>query len=260
MRQILRHVRNNAVAYLALWIAIGGTSYAAVSLPRNSVGSTQLKSNAVTAAKVKNGSLGTADLSKSAVRSLSGKIGPAGAPGAAGATGQQGPAGPKGDQGLQGVPGAKGDTGDTGLTYTAWGSSAGSLSVTTDTAVVDLLGGGGSGVLTLPVRARIFVTGTLDLANTSATEPSHVGCTARYSGDGTTSPLLFDISPAVLADLHQADADSSASGVLYQSISVTGSQVLDPGTYNVGIDCSKSGSGTVVRNDAALNVVAVPAP
>jgi hypothetical protein len=60
------------VACIALLVALGGTSVAAVSaLPRNSVGSLQLKNsavigtkiatNAVTSAKVKNGSLVTAD-------------------------------------------------------------------------------------------------------------------------------------------------------------------------------------------------------
>jgi hypothetical protein len=42
------------VAFLALLIAVGGTSYAAFRLPRNSVGTTQLKRNSVTASKIKN--------------------------------------------------------------------------------------------------------------------------------------------------------------------------------------------------------------
>lgn len=84
----LRHVRANAVGYLALFIALGGTSYAAVPLPRNSVGTAQIKKSAVTSAKVKNGSLAAADLSKAARKSLRGKAGP------------KGPAGAKGDPGL----------------------------------------------------------------------------------------------------------------------------------------------------------------
>jgi hypothetical protein len=39
------HIRGNVVAYIALFIALGGTSYAAINLPRNSVGSKQLRSN-----------------------------------------------------------------------------------------------------------------------------------------------------------------------------------------------------------------------
>jgi hypothetical protein len=42
------------VALLALMIALGGTSYAAVKLPKGSVGSRELKKNAVTTANIKN--------------------------------------------------------------------------------------------------------------------------------------------------------------------------------------------------------------
>ena len=87
-------IRRNAIALMALFVALGGTGYAAVALPRNSVGTKQLKKNAVTTAKVKNGSLLRADF-------RAGQL-------PAGATGAQGPAGPQGVQGLQGE---KGDTG-----------------------------------------------------------------------------------------------------------------------------------------------------
>ena len=86
------------VACVALIVALGGVSYAAAVLPKNSVGTAQLKSkavsgeklkrNAVTAAKVKDGSLLAAD------------FGP-----------DQLPAGPQGPKGDKGVPGAKGETG-----------------------------------------------------------------------------------------------------------------------------------------------------
>ena len=52
MTKILNHVKANVVAYLALFVALGGTSYAAFSLPPGSVGSRQLKNRAVTAAKL----------------------------------------------------------------------------------------------------------------------------------------------------------------------------------------------------------------
>lgn len=45
------------VAVIALVAALGGTSYAAFSLPKNSVGSKQLKKNAVTTKKIKNGAV-----------------------------------------------------------------------------------------------------------------------------------------------------------------------------------------------------------
>lgn len=42
------------VAIVALIVALGGTSYAALSLPKGSVGPKQLRKNAVNSAKVKN--------------------------------------------------------------------------------------------------------------------------------------------------------------------------------------------------------------
>ena len=46
-----------AVALVALFVALGGTSYAAFSLPKNSVGTKQLKKNAVTTSKIKKGAV-----------------------------------------------------------------------------------------------------------------------------------------------------------------------------------------------------------
>jgi hypothetical protein len=56
MRRRLKHTRPNhavVVAYLALFVALGGSAYA-FHLGKNSVGPKQLKKNAVTTAKVKN--------------------------------------------------------------------------------------------------------------------------------------------------------------------------------------------------------------
>jgi hypothetical protein len=53
----------NAMSTIAVFVALGGGAYA-VSVPRNSVGTTQLKANAVTAAKVKNRSLLAADFKR----------------------------------------------------------------------------------------------------------------------------------------------------------------------------------------------------
>src|SRR4051794_20406713 len=75
----------NVTATLALFIALGGSSYAALKLPRNSVGPTQIRAGAVRSSEVRNGSLRTADLSTSTRRALRGATGPAGAQGAAGA-------------------------------------------------------------------------------------------------------------------------------------------------------------------------------
>jgi hypothetical protein len=107
--RVLEHIRHNAVAYLALFVALGGTSFAAADklLPRSSVGSVQ----------VINGSLEKVDLSRSAVRSLRGNRGfegAAGPKGPVGASGPQGPVGASGPQGPAGASGAQGPRGDVG--------------------------------------------------------------------------------------------------------------------------------------------------
>ena len=78
------------VAYLALFIALGGVSYAAATLPRGSVGTAQIRKGAVTksklAAKVRDG--------------LRGPVGPTGPKGDTGPTGPKGDIGPAGPAGL----------------------------------------------------------------------------------------------------------------------------------------------------------------
>jgi hypothetical protein len=104
MKSIRKRLRfANVVACLALFVSLGGASYAATQLPKNSVGSGQIKKDAVTGSKVKDGSLGAADFA-------TGQI-PAGP---AGQTGAQGPQGEQGTRGEQGVDGVDGDVGPRG--------------------------------------------------------------------------------------------------------------------------------------------------
>lgn len=82
---------SNIIAMLALFIALGGTSYAVTALPKNSVGTQQLKKNAVTGDKVKAGSLDSTDFKAGTL--LKGDTGAAGPTGATGAQGERGPQG-----------------------------------------------------------------------------------------------------------------------------------------------------------------------
>ena len=74
------------VACLALTISLSGAAYAvSTALPRNSVGTVQLKNNAVNSAKVKNASLRAADFAPHQIPvGPQGPAGPSGPPGAAG--------------------------------------------------------------------------------------------------------------------------------------------------------------------------------
>ena len=128
MRSILKRLsrrHGTAVAYLALFAALGGSAYAAVTVTGKNI-----KDGTVTGNDVKNSSLGTGKLSPSAVSSLTGRPGPAGPQGEKGAAGERGPIGmtgaqgPKGDQGVAGKDGAPGPPG----TARAYGATMGNCS------------------------------------------------------------------------------------------------------------------------------------
>ena len=89
------------VACAALFVSLGGVSYAAIVLPANSVGTKQLKKNA---AKVKPRSLFASDFKKGQL-----------------------PRGPRGLQGAPGAPGAKGDPGTPATRLWAYVSYTGAL-------------------------------------------------------------------------------------------------------------------------------------
>ena len=55
---------SNVMATVAVFVALGGVSYAATQLPKNSVGAKQLKKNAVTGAKIKKQTITAAKIKK----------------------------------------------------------------------------------------------------------------------------------------------------------------------------------------------------
>lgn len=97
----------NVMSTIAVFIALGGTSWA---VARNSIGNRELKSNAVTSGKVRNGTLTRKDL----------------APGALLGRGQRGPAGPSGPAGPTGPPGPGSAEGWKALPFTnGWSNYGG---------------------------------------------------------------------------------------------------------------------------------------
>src|ERR1700709_612892 len=70
------------ISLIALFVALGGPSYAVIKLPAKSVGNRELKNNAVTASKIRAGAVGSSELAASAARGPRGPEGPAGASGA----------------------------------------------------------------------------------------------------------------------------------------------------------------------------------
>jgi hypothetical protein len=86
------------VALISLFVALGGTGYAATRLlPRNSVGEHQLRNSAVTGSKIRPRTIQLSDIATSTRSSLRGQTGPQGPQGPQGAAGPQGPPGPGAD-------------------------------------------------------------------------------------------------------------------------------------------------------------------
>ena len=153
------------VALLALFVALGSTSYAVTQLPRNSVGTAQLRDGAVTAQK----------LSRAARRGLRGRRG---ATGPAGAIGAQGTAGAPGPQGPAGAPGTKGDPGSAIV------------------ARVRLSGG----PVTVPPGGRVTLTLTGGSWTQAADELDMVVTSGHFSDrPATCTPNAFDYAIARVA-------------------------------------------------------------
>lgn len=189
----------NVAATLALFLALGGAAYAATQLPKNSVGTNQLRKEAVTAAKI----------AKKTRNQLRGDRGPAGPQGAQGKTGKQGAKGATGARGAQGNTGAPGADG-TGPALEVFGAlkpiaaagspvvaqnlAAGAYAVsanvvvesTVETAVTCVLTGGGeaAGFVEpgLPVTLTLSVVRNLGAAgNATVTCSAPGGATAKYA-------------------------------------------------------------------------------
>jgi len=120
--RIIAHIRGSAVAYVALFVALGGSSYAAVQLAPGSVKSralakaavtkSKLAKNSVTSTTIVNGTLTAKDFKPGAIlNGLKGNDGADGADGIGGIGGIDGIGGADGNHGANGAPGAVGPAG-----------------------------------------------------------------------------------------------------------------------------------------------------
>lgn len=196
------------VAYLALFVAVGGTSYAAVKLPRNSVGTVQLKKGAVTGPKVRNGTRTAAKFKRGTLTR-----------------------GPQGERGPTGPTGATGPTGtvDTTNFYDKPASDARFLGIGATAANATMLAGQSS---------TAFARGNVHLA------PFGTFVTAG----GSISVLLYDRSGASFASVLVTCSDPATSGtvavVMPASRSGGFTMVRSGSSGSVGQTRSVAASGT----------------
>lgn len=115
MRRAFKHRPSPALvlALLALFVALGGTSYAVAT---GSIDSREIKNNTVRSGDTRDRTLLVRDFASRTLTALKGSQGPQGATGPQGSTGPQGPQGATGATGATGPPGPTGATGATGAT------------------------------------------------------------------------------------------------------------------------------------------------
>jgi hypothetical protein len=136
----------NVVSCLALFVALGGASYAAVALPKNSVGTKQIVAGAIDNSKIKKGSLLASAFKSGQLRA--GAQGPAGTQGAKGDTGPQGPPGAGSPTRLAGMSSFPGQTISAdgqwhtwaGVTFTAAANTLYELHLDDDYALMSING------------------------------------------------------------------------------------------------------------------------
>lgn len=180
---MLAYLKRHHIGLLALFIALGGTSYAASQLPKNSVGSSQIRKEAVSESKLAK-SLRTKvnKVAKQGVAGPAGAPGPAGPAGPAGAVGPAGATGPQGPAGRDGADGAAGPPGPTSAGVGGVNTSITIGSLTSDVglaATVTLPAGGG----------RILVRGSGTYRLTCG--PGTCARTLAITVDGTAVPGAF---------------------------------------------------------------------
>lgn len=169
------------VAVFALVVATGGTSYAAVTLAKNSVLSqhikngavktADLKASAVTGAKVKNGSLAASDFAQGQLP-----------------TGPQGATGPAGPQGVAGPTNTVTVVASSAVTAGSFGSATAQCP-----AGKQVLGGGPSlgNVFSMVVTSSFpLVNGTDPLFVTDGQHPAATGWRAFARNDGGTAQVI----------------------------------------------------------------------
>jgi hypothetical protein len=164
------------VSCLALAAALGGTGYAAVALPRNSVGTAQLKPGAVVAAKVKAHSLLAANFKQGQL-----------------------PSGPKGAQGLPGPAGPPGASATKLFATVTQNAAGGGVRLGPSSGVQTLVRqGGGSGLYTLSFNQDVSRCAVVASPGGSTLMPGQA--TAQTTGGSGVTVQTFDStgSPADL--------------------------------------------------------------
>jgi hypothetical protein len=237
--RIIGHLRGNAVGYVALFAALGGTSYAAVNLKPGSVNSAAIARGAVTHSKLAARSVTEANLVKHSLTAAVFKAGTL----KTGANGNSGGSGPTGPAGTNGKAGPTGPAGADGNASVVMRSQAGGTVSAPHGASTDI-----------PLTGATWTQGANDvnLIAGSLTIKTPSGCTGSFgnsvlvSVDGVTT--TFGVAP---------NAPASAD----VTVPIAVGPVMEPGastqhkiTAKLANSCTKSGEDYTVSG-AKLDVL-----
>jgi hypothetical protein len=209
------------VASIALLVALGGTSMAAVvNVPLLSVGTPQLKSNAVISAKVKNRSLLAVDFKKGQL-----------------------PKGPRGPQGPAGPSGVQGPAGAAAPGYVAQVVSQSSATATTTTTQTfqELPGATENAVVPAGETARLYVMFSAESTCFGGTG----SCSVRITVDGNE---LMPVEGAT-AFFDSTDAGDEGTNSPEAHAIVRLSETLSAGTHTVKVERRTTQVATTLRLD-----------
>jgi hypothetical protein len=209
-----------AVALLSLSVALGGTSYAAITLPKDSVGTKQLKKRAVTGKKIASNAVTSRKVKDGSLRGVDFAVG-------------QLPAGPKGDTG---------DQGPIGLT----GPSDAFVSRTSTIQAFSATGPTQFASLSLPAGSYVFTAKLLaDNDNGSA---ARVDCTLDGPGGEDLDFMKLRLAPTDPPNLEFANMSLASAATL----SV-------PGTVSISCEAPESTATNVTVGFRTLLAVKVGA-
>jgi hypothetical protein len=238
--RIVAHLRGNIIAYVALFVALGGTSYAAVRLKPGSVSSAALAKGAVTHSKLARNSVTSPNVAPGSLTSADFKSGTL----VKGAV-----SGPKGDKGDAGPRGAAGGPGPQGL---PGGASVGARARLSGSVSAPK---GASTSVPLGANTWTQVANELDLITGSMTLQIPSSCTGSF---GNALALSVDGTPTTFAVAPTAPASGTVTvpfvvGTLTEPAQATPHTV----TASFGNSCTKDGE-TYTVTDVKLDVIRVP--
>ncbi len=266
LHRIFTQFRNNAIAYTALFVALGGTAFAASSaIPKNSVGTSQLKNRSVTGAKVAKATLTGVNIKSSTLGLV---------PDAARVGGVLASA-------LQHTITGKCTGGHAIQAVNRLGKVTCVGTITNVIAATGLTGGGSSGKVSLAidptvVQARVSSTCAAGRAMSSIKQDGTIGChttdvTQMMGGTGiaTLSATSAYLVPTGIsapstqlqaAEVGSADAPSSAKDLFVKVATAppTGaSWTFDfyvNGTEQTGIKCVIKGPANTCHNSGSVSI------